>query len=122
MGYTNYKRISGQRRRPWRGFRLQKKRFSVLRVRFLYFLGFYRRWKFSCGEALRSLLKKGIRRKRNIINSKINQNCSQEGMESCSWRAYNPSSSFYSEAISDCLEFIKLSAVAVDGNSVADRN
>jgi hypothetical protein len=132
----SYEWISGRRiRRPSRGFRLQKRRFSVLRVRFFYFIGFFCKWKFPYEQALK-LLKKG-RTKRSIASSNninINENSCREilvldlegrrrstSRSACNLGSYisNGSNSFYSEAISDCLEFIKMSALSADANSVA---
>lgn len=122
MGHMSYDWISYQRRRPSRGFRLHKRRFSVLRVRFFYVIRFFCKWKFPYEKALK-LLKKG-RTKRSITrrSSNINERMVLEGRRSisaCSSRSYNSSNSFYSEAISDCLEFIKMSALSADANSVA---
>jgi hypothetical protein len=132
----SYEWISGRRiRRPSRGFRLQKRRFSVLRVRFFYFIRFFCKWKFPYEQALK-LLKKG-RTKRSIASSNninINENSCREilvldlegrrrstSRSACNLGSYisNGSNSFYSEAISDCLEFIKMSALSADANSVA---
>lgn len=124
-----YDWISGRRtRRPSRGFRLQKRRFSVLRVRFFYFIRFFCKWKFPYEQALK-LLKKG-RTKRSVASSShninINENSCREilvldlepegqrrstSRSACNSGSYinNGSNSFYSEAIFDCLEFIKMS-------------
>jgi hypothetical protein len=128
MGHMSYDWRSGQRRPPSRGFRLHKRRFSVLRVRFFYFIRlFFCKWRFPYKQALK-LLKK-CRTKRSITSSNINGNSSLdermvlEGRRrrisaGCSSRSYNGLNSFYSEAISDCLEFIKMSALSADGNSI----
>jgi hypothetical protein len=132
----SYEWISGRRiRRPSRGFRLRKRRFSVLRVRLFYFIRFFCKWKFPYEQALK-LLKKG-RTKRSIASSNninINENSCREilvldlegrrrstSRSACNLGSYisNGSNSFYSEAISDCLEFIKMSALSADANSVA---
>lgn len=126
MGHMSYDRICDRRRRLSRGFRLQRKRCSVLRVRFIsYFIRFFCKWKFPYLKALKILLKRGTVAKRSrIIMSNIikNRPNSQERMIStaCSSRSYNQINSFHSEAISDCLEFIKMSAISADGSSVAN--
>ncbi|KAJ4963620.1 hypothetical protein NE237_023559 [Protea cynaroides] len=114
--------------RKWnrpRGFRLSPRRFSVyrLRVKFLYLVRLLRRWKSSYGQAIESL-KKGIGR-----CSSSNRSC--KGMTTmeersfdqadCRLKTYRRSNSFYSEAIADCLEFIKRSSVSVNDNSVVRR-
>ncbi|KAG7971371.1 hypothetical protein I3843_07G130400 [Carya illinoinensis] len=124
MGHMSYDRIfCDRRRRLLRGFRLQRRRFSVLRVRFIsYFIRFFCKWKFPNLKALKILPKKGTVAKRRIITSNIikNPNSQQRMVTTCSSRSYNQINSFHSEAISDCLEFIKMSAISADGNSVAN--
>lgn len=117
----NYFRIGDQRKRMWRGFRLQRKRLSVLRVRFIsYFIRFFCKWKFPYLKAFKILLKRGVAKRRIIMNNVMIKNPSQERMVSAySLRSHNQKNSFdHSEAISDCLEFIKMSAILADGNSV----
>lgn len=125
MGHDmSYDWISGRRRRPSRGFRLHKRRFSVLRVRFFYFIRFFCKWKFPYEQALKLLTKKG-RTKRSIAsgNININENSSHQEILVLQGRRRSTSAcnsnSFYSEAISDCLEFIKMSALSADVHSVA---
>ena len=111
MGYK-YKRVG---RRSWhggRGFRLNPKRFSVLirvRVRLMYLFRL-------CGQAVESL-KRGISRSRSTKKgSDSSRSRMSLMMESgdCRFRSFGRTNSFYSEAIADCLEFIKRSSLSVD--------
>lgn len=102
-------------RRGWRrikGFRVNSGRLSIhrLQVRFVDFIKLLRRWKSSCDLALRSL-------KKGISSGKRSSDGSRRGLvgkPDCKLRSYRHSNSFYAEAIADCLEFIKRSAVAMD--------
>lgn len=108
-----YNRV-GQRSAGAKGFRL--KRFSVqrLRARFFYIFNFLSRWRFSLES-----LKKSMTRSRSKKDDGIGGNLfSQETNNACRYeyrlRSFGRSNSFYSEAIADCLEFIKRSSVSVD--------
>ncbi|XP_058071346.1 uncharacterized protein LOC131220421 [Magnolia sinica] len=117
MGHIGYYRS----RRGWRrikGFRVNSGRLSVhrLRIRFLDFISFLRRWKRVCDRALNSL-KKGIRnRNDNSVSSKRSLVAERRRPNGPDYklRAYGRSNSFYAEAIADCLEFIKRSALVMD--------
>lgn len=117
-----------------KGFRLNPRRFSVqgLRARFFYLFRLLSRWRTSYGRALRLIKKLGI----NIGNSSIKRDNSSGRVSSSSSRtlvtpkelqlplpnstttrlrpSLGRSNSFYSEAIADCLEFIKRSSLSVD--------
>lgn len=113
MSRMRYNRV-GQRSAGAKGFRL--KRFSVqrLRARFFYIFNFLSRWRFSLES-----LKKSMTRSRSKKDDGIGGNLfSQETNNACRYeyrlRSFGRSNSFYSEAIADCLEFIKRSSVSVD--------
>lgn len=126
MDHLSYNRV-GRRWHRMRGFRLNHRRFSVsrLRVRFIYLVRLLGRWKSSYGQALESL-KKGLSRcssKRRTCYSSRGLDMERRNLSrpDCRLRSYGRSNSFYSEAIADCLEFIKSSAVSMDDNSVIRR-
>lgn len=101
-----------------KGFRINiPRRFSVqrLRARFFYIFGLLSRWRSSYGRALR------------LTSRKMRNNSSGRGRGSRrSLMTPKPkevslpnsrlmrSNSFYSEAIADCLDFIKRSSLSVD--------
>lgn len=106
-----------------RGFRLNPRRFYVhrIRTRFLNLFKLFRRWKTSYVTALRSL--------RKHMNGRRNKNHHQYGSNrvtremnyalyrgSCDYRlkSFGRSNSFYSEAIADCLDFIKRNSVSME--------
>ncbi|XVE87574.1 hypothetical protein DITRI_Ditri18aG0128400 [Diplodiscus trichospermus] len=122
--HMSYNRV-GRRCRGSKGFRLNiPKRFSVkgLRARFFYLFRLLSRWRSSYGRGLRLIIRKmGMNGSSNIMINK-----SSGGSDSRS-RLVTPkdvalpnsnrlrpslgrSNSFYSEAIADCLEFIKRSS------------
>ncbi|MBA0788897.1 hypothetical protein Gotri_024846 [Gossypium trilobum] len=112
MGYTRVGKRS-------KGLRLR--RFSVqgLRARFLYLFNQISRWRSSYGRALRSIIKKmggDILAIRNNSSRSWRSRTNHVPLtNSCSLRSsLGHSNSFYSEAISDCLEFIKRSSVSDD--------
>ncbi|KAB5521878.1 hypothetical protein DKX38_026197 [Salix brachista] len=105
-----------------RGFRLKyPRKFSVqrFRARFLYLFRFLSRWRSSYGQAVQSL-KKGMgrnsSRKRVLVMDAASCHYIGKGDEHCSFRSFGRSNSFYSEAIADCLEFIKRSSISVEQN------
>ncbi|KAL6993323.1 hypothetical protein U1Q18_011440 [Sarracenia purpurea var. burkii] len=130
MGYTEVGRKPSQGRRF---FRLNPRKFSVQRLRSKFFCLFrlFGRWRSSYGLALESL-KKGMmmggRRsscssrnrngkesrggRRNLVTTPIISTGTRA--HEFRLRSFGRSNSFYSEAISDCLEFIKRSSVSVD--------
>lgn len=97
---VSYGKIISIPRHPRRGFRIRR-RFCVnwLRVRFFYLLRFFCKWKFSCDHFTRILVKSITRPKR--IRSGTNNSKNNDHFNT-----------FYSEAISECLEYIKLSSAA----------
>lgn len=112
MGYTRV----GKRRKGWR-----LRRFSVqgLRARFLYLFNQISRWRSSYGRTLRSIIKKmggDIMAIRNNSSRSWRTRTNHVPLtNSCRLRSsLGHSNSFYSEAISDCLEFIKRSSVSDD--------
>lgn len=105
-------------RRGWRrikGFRVNSCRLSIhrLHVRFLDFIKLLRKWKSSYGKALKTL-KKGIRSSRKRPSADDGSRRGLVGRPDHKLKSYRHSNSFYAEAIADCLEFIKRSAVAID--------
>ncbi|KAI4327877.1 hypothetical protein L6164_020288 [Bauhinia variegata] len=142
MGHMTYNRISSGRvsssscHGTCRGFRLNPRRLYVLRLRkrFTFLFRLFDRWKLSYVQALR-LLKKVFRRKggckRNNSNSSRSSLVREENIkgapESCRFRSYGRSNSFYAEAIADCLEFIKRTSISMDQiqdpvSQIQDRN
>ncbi|CAK7357574.1 unnamed protein product [Dovyalis caffra] len=103
-----------------RGFRLKyPKRFSVqrLRARFFYLFRFLSRWRSSYGQAVQ-YVKKGMGRNSSIKRCGSSKRGLMVDATSCHYmgkgsddqfrfRSFGRSNSFYSEAIADCLEFIK---------------
>lgn len=96
------------RRQTWRGFWLRARRFSISMLCV--------RWKFSYGQAVK-LLKRGksITRNQyhNLKRKKIKMVSTADSSSSSS-RSSSSSSSFYSDAISDCLEYIKMTSTSAD--------
>ncbi|KAJ6423052.1 hypothetical protein OIU84_024058 [Salix udensis] len=111
-----------------RGFRLKyPRKFSVqrFRARFLYLFRFLSRWRSSYGQAVQSL-KKGMGRNSSRKRVLVMEAASCHyigggGDEHCSFRSFGRSNSFYSEAIADCLEFIKRSSISVEQKQVSPR-
>ncbi|KAL5752253.1 hypothetical protein ACOSP7_022439 [Xanthoceras sorbifolium] len=127
------RRTSSHNHGSSRGFKLNQRRFSVqgLRAKFVYLFRVMSRWRYSCGQALKSLNKKGTttttsnRRSsyifpRNSSSSRRSlvmvdsSSSSSSNNNNCRLRSFGRSNSFYSEAIADCLEFIKRSSISVD--------
>lgn len=127
-----------------RGFRVNTRRFSVQRLRskFFFLLKIVNRWRSSYGNALRSMKRnmapassssRTRRRdsssssKRSLVmaaadhhhdhympTSSYTYSTSQHHDHYCRLRYYGRSNSFYSEAIADCLDFIKRNSLSVD--------
>uniref|UniRef100_B9I0K9 Uncharacterized protein n=1 Tax=Populus trichocarpa TaxID=3694 RepID=B9I0K9_POPTR len=107
-----------------RGFRLKyPRRFSVQRLR--------ARWRSSYGRAVQ-YLKRGVNRNSSIIERcGSNERGFMMDATSCHYmgkvddqyrfRSFGRSNSFYSEAIADCLEFIKRSSISVEQKQVSPR-
>lgn len=122
-----------------RGFRVNPRRFSVQRLRskFFFLLKIFNNWRSSYGNALRSMKRNmaPVRRKsrdskRNLVKMDANNyhhhdnihtsSSSHQGHDRnyCRLRHYGRSNSFYSEAIADCLDFIKRNSLSVDEKPV----
>nr|DAD41894.1 TPA_asm: hypothetical protein HUJ06_016217 [Nelumbo nucifera] len=121
MGHLmSYNRVGRRWHHRMKGFRLNARRFSVcrLRTRLWYLFGVLSRWKSSYGQALESL-KKGIS---SSSSSRRGLAMGGENLISrhrdCKLRSFGRSNSFYSEAIADCLEFIKRTSISVDEKPV----
>ncbi|XAR73656.1 hypothetical protein NMG60_11007697 [Bertholletia excelsa] len=87
-------------------FRLNPRRVWVrsLRARFFYLLGIFRRWRTASYSRALEALKEGL------AGSGSSSSASRKegfGGAQCRLRSCGYSSPFYSEAIADCLEFIK---------------
>ncbi|KAK3410607.1 hypothetical protein EUGRSUZ_J02566 [Eucalyptus grandis] len=118
-----------------RGFRINPRRLSVkrLRVRFASLFRVLSRCRFSYGQALKLLKSScffcrsrsrgwgggGIKRspsngsRRNLVVAHVKAEPGRADYGS-KLRCYSRSNSFYSEAIADCLEFIKRTSVSLD--------
>lgn len=127
MGYSKV------RKRCHGGFRLKyPRRFSVqrLRERFVHLFRLLSRWKSSYGHVVQSL-RKGKGRNGSIIRrdgrsskrSLVMEVTSSPnlGTVDCRLRSFRRSNSFYSEAIADCLEFIKRSSISVEQKQICPR-
>lgn len=114
MGHLSYTRV---RRRSFgtKGLRLNSKRFSVHRLRIKFFKFFkmlMRIWRSRWyGKRLTmSRSKLSDRSSRRDLVAKENVDSSHV----CRLKSFTRSNSFYSEAIADCLEFIKRSSTSSD--------
>ncbi|KAK9678676.1 hypothetical protein RND81_11G226800 [Saponaria officinalis] len=88
----------------FRGFRLNNvRKISIhkLRVKFMHLFKVLYKWRRSYKSVIKSIRKK-ICCKTNFIE-----------MNSCRLRSLGRTNSFYTEAISDCLEFIKRNSVSL---------
>ncbi|KAG6392716.1 hypothetical protein SASPL_146940 [Salvia splendens] len=104
---ANYDRITSKRWFGIKGVRLNSRRFSVQRLRTNFFsiLRVFNKWKSSYNKCLRLLGRNLARKAGNAPPAR----CSYSTV-----RTTNHSSSFCSEAIADCLEFIKRNSVSND--------
>ncbi|GER26216.1 cytochrome b561/ferric reductase transmembrane [Striga asiatica] len=126
---TNYNKIRGKKSLccgGMKGFRLKPRRFYVSRLRrnFMFFFRVVRRWRNSYKKALRRLRGK-LAGKSNVVAGR--QDVCGDGRKvgfgynggSCHssggpMRTMAHSNSFCSEAIADCLEFIKRNSVSAE--------
>ncbi|KAG4939047.1 hypothetical protein GLYMA_16G114400v4 [Glycine max] len=128
MGHMSYNKVSTSTSsgkassRCSRGFRLNPRKFYVLRLRkrFNFFLRLFDSWKLSYGEAIQ-LLKKMVCRKSGLKRNNSNNSTRSlvrsreekiKDHEDCKMRSCGRSNSFYAEAIADCLEFIKRTSIS----------
>ncbi|KAL1569707.1 hypothetical protein AAHA92_01151 [Salvia divinorum] len=122
----NYDKMMSKRCCGIKGLRLNSRRFSVQRLRtnFLSIVRVFNKWKNSYNKCLRLLRRNLVRRRRNKPGSTGTERVSGCRFSSSSAAAYtvvrtmNHSNSFCSEAIADCLEFIKRNSISIDD----DRN
>lgn len=136
---TGYKRVLGATRscnNSFRGFRLNIRKLSIqrLRTRFIHFFRVLFKWRKSYDRAVKSF-KKGIScggSTRNCTTysnnntTTTNNNGSNNRLISedrrkpdCRLRSLCRSNSFYTEAIADCLEFIKRNSYSAHENEAA---
>ncbi|TXG51851.1 hypothetical protein EZV62_021020 [Acer yangbiense] len=127
------------RRHPLRGFWLKTRRLSIPRLRvfrcfyWLRFLCKCKYWNLSYGQAFMKKIKRSVvktfvfphHRRRNKNNDDDPEN-QKRGMVLLSGDSggggYNYASSFYSDAIKDCLEYIKMSAaISREDDNCIDR-
>ncbi|CAI9758084.1 unnamed protein product [Fraxinus pennsylvanica] len=105
-----------------KGFRINSRRFSVGRIRrkFLYLFRLLGRWRCSYSNALRSLKRNIItrrrRRRRNNISMELPYSSHGYSTDHHQYRfrTLAHSNSFCSEAIADCLDFIKRNSISMD--------
>ncbi|KAL5778437.1 hypothetical protein ACOSP7_011363 [Xanthoceras sorbifolium] len=137
MNRTSYDRVTTtaatdpRRHSLTRGFWLKTRRLSIPRLRvirrFYWFRFFFKcKWKLSYGQAFLKSLKRGVVKTfiyRHHKSSKNNDDhhhnlkrrmilTGDSGGGGSRSGTYNYTSSFYSDAIKDCLEYIKMSAIS----------
>ncbi|KAG9160271.1 hypothetical protein Leryth_018924 [Lithospermum erythrorhizon] len=130
MGHMNYSKISKKGNNGTRGFKLNIKKFSVLslRAKFVSMFNklFSRRWRlFSYENLLKSMRNMGRRRsskeKYGSRGNLVMKDASYKNIKNdCPFRSYARSNSFYSEAIADCLDFIKRNSISLDEKPVLE--
>ena len=105
---ANYDRMTSKRWCGIKGLRLNSRRFTVhrLRTNFLSILRVFNKWNNSYSKCL-TLLRRILARK---AGNAPRPRCSYYAAV----RTMNHSNSFCSEAIADCLEFIKRNSVSND--------
>ncbi|GAA0157372.1 hypothetical protein LIER_14652 [Lithospermum erythrorhizon] len=116
MGYMSYNKI-GKRCPGMRGIKLNIRRFKVqvLRSKFLIMFKFLKYTYKNCLESL----KKNIARKKRKEDERIIKDVMMEvvpykHVKDFRLKSFARSNSFYSEAIADCLDFIKRNSVSLD--------
>ncbi|KAL2499153.1 Uncharacterized protein Adt_24703 [Abeliophyllum distichum] len=108
-----------------KGFRINSRRCSVGRIRrkFMYLFRLLGRWKCSYSNALSSLKRNIITRRRRRRNYNKDGNIHMElpyayayssDHHQYRFRSLAHSNSFCSEAIADCLDFIKRNSISMD--------
>ncbi|GMP32262.1 hypothetical protein CsSME_00006100 [Camellia sinensis var. sinensis] len=115
MGHLTYNKVGNRSSTTGkRCFRLNPKRFSVqrLRAKFLYVFRIFSKWRCLYGHDLESI-KKGV--------IKRSSSSRKESSTDYRLRSFGRSNSFYSEAIADCLEFIKRTSISVDEYKSVDQ-
>lgn len=127
---SNYKRVISATRCSnglIRGFRLYTKKLSIhrlIRARFLHIFRFFNKWKKSYNRAVRSL-RKGLSNRKSRAKRMINDRDYGSNYQSrligegerkseSRLRSLARTNSFYTEAIADCLEFIKRNSLSLD--------
>ncbi|GAA0148763.1 hypothetical protein Leryth_013842 [Lithospermum erythrorhizon] len=130
MSHMNYSKISKKNNGISRGFKLNIKKFSIqsLRAKFVFMFNkfFSKRLRFfSYGGLLQSMRNMGSKRSKENYGSKRNlimKDTQYRNIKnSCQLGSYGRSNSFYSEAISDCLDFIKKNSISLDEKPVLER-
>ncbi|KVI03018.1 hypothetical protein Ccrd_018689 [Cynara cardunculus var. scolymus] len=115
MSHMNYNRV-GRKYYATRGFRLTSKRFSVQRLRAKFFnffkilMGSWKSNSSSSSSSSSSPYEKSTTK--GVGKSSQKRFVAKEN--GCRIRSFGRSNSFYSEAIEDCLEFIRRSSVSLD--------
>ncbi|KAL3527326.1 hypothetical protein ACH5RR_011982 [Cinchona calisaya] len=117
-----------------KGFRINSRRFSVqrLRTKFLYLLKIFNKLRFSYGNALQSMrkclarsggssCKRDSRRNLVVMPSYNIYTTSSMELDHSRLRSFPRTNSFYSEAIADCLDFIKRNSLSMDENPVLNQ-
>lgn len=108
MGHMSYNRV-GRKYYGTRGFRLTPKRLYVQRLRAKFF-NFFKilmgSWRSSSSSSSYKSSTKGL--------GKLSQRSLVAKENAYRLRSFGRSNSFYSEAIEDCLEFIKRSSVSLE--------
>ncbi|KAI8020231.1 hypothetical protein LOK49_LG04G01399 [Camellia lanceoleosa] len=127
MGHLTYNKVGNRSSTTGkRCFRLNPKRFSVqrLRAKFLYVFRIFSKWRCLYGHDLESIKKGVIKRSSNSrkeSSSKRNLVTPNVSRADYRLRSFGRSNSFYSEAIADCLEFIKRTSISVDEYKSVDQ-
>ncbi|KAG9129135.1 hypothetical protein Leryth_006387 [Lithospermum erythrorhizon] len=126
MGYMSYNKI-GKKCNGMRGFKLKIRRFSIkrLRAKFLFMFKFLRRWRSCCGKGIQFLIKKNVAKEKEESQKSLSGgNLVMEDVpykhivNDYRMKSYARSNSFYSEAIADCLDFIKRNSLSLDEKAV----
>lgn len=124
---SSYSRVSS-RGSSYRGFKLRySRRFSIqaFRTRFVFLFKVVNKWKYTCYEAMKFVKRSvygssGDRRIGKVsemessrsMNVLLGSDLIMPRSHECRMRSLGRSNSFYSEAIADCLEFIKRTSVS----------